>query len=61
LLKPATDKSVPKKDDALRRRIRQGRRMFQIPENTDYYSEESYKAAEKKFIKLCVLEGRCWN
>lgn len=60
-MKPAADKSIPKKDDALRRRIRQGRRIFQIPENTDYYSAEGYKAAEKKFVKLCVLEGRCWN
>jgi len=50
-----------KKDDGLRRKIRQGRRLFRIPENTDHYSDENYKEAEKKFVKFCVLEGRCWN
>lgn len=47
------------KNTGLRRIIRRGKRMFNIPENTDYYSAENYRAAEKKFIKRCVLEGKC--
>lgn len=60
-MKPTMDKAMPKKDDPLRRKIRQGQRKFRIPENTNHYSAENYKAAEKKFVKFCVLEGRCWN
>jgi len=48
-----------KKDDGLRRMIRQGRRLFHIAENIDHYSDDSYREAEKKFVKFCVLEGRC--
>ena len=61
MMKLAMDKTTPKKDAPLRRKIRQGQRIFRIPENTNHYSAESYKAAEKKFVKLCILEGRCWN
>ena len=47
------------KDAGLRRMIERGREMFRLPENTQYYSEEHYKQAEKKFIKFCIIEGRC--
>ncbi len=60
-MKSNMENTAHRKDDALRRKIREGRRMFQIPENTNHYSIENYKAAEKKFVKLCILEGRCWN
>jgi hypothetical protein len=46
-------------DKGLRRLIRQGRELFRIRENTQYYSVEDYREAEKKFIKVCILEGRC--
>jgi hypothetical protein len=47
------------KNAGLRKIIRQGKQMFSIPENTDHYSAENYRLAEKKFIKWCVLEGKC--
>ena len=28
------------------------RNEFRLPENTDYYTEDDYKEAEKKFIKF---------
>jgi hypothetical protein len=47
------------KEKGLRKMIRKGREKFQIPENTNHYSPEHYKLAEKKFIKWCILEGKC--
>jgi hypothetical protein len=35
------------------------RNKFRIPENTDHYSEEDYKKAEKKYVKLCLMTGNC--
>jgi len=33
------------------------KRSFRIPENIDYYSEKDFKAAEKKYLKLCLANG----
>jgi hypothetical protein len=30
------------------------RKDFWLPENTDYYQENDYKEAERKYIKLCL-------
>jgi hypothetical protein len=30
------------------------RNEFRRPENTDYYSEDDYKEAERKFVKFCL-------
>jgi hypothetical protein len=35
------------------------KRSFRIPENINYYSEEDFRAAEKKYIKLCMTRGGC--
>jgi hypothetical protein len=35
------------------------RKKFRIPENTDHYSREDYKKAEKKYVKICLLKGNC--
>jgi len=43
----------------LRKIIKNGKEAFRISENLQYYSEEDYKAAEKKFLKLCVIGGKC--
>ena len=53
------DNQMQKKDVGLRRMIEKGRERFRLPENTEYYSAEQYKIAEKKFIKYCIIEGRC--
>lgn len=46
-------------DDGLRKMIKNGKEAFRIRENLEYYSEEDFKVAEKKYLKLCVLGGRC--
>ncbi len=35
------------------------RKKFRIRENLDHYSEEDFRAAEKKFLKLCLIKGHC--
>ncbi len=50
---------IEQKDLGLRRMIEKGRERFRLPENTQHYSAEHYKLAEKKFIKFCIIEGRC--
>ncbi len=30
------------------------REEFRRPENTNYYSQDDYKEAERKFVKLCL-------
>jgi hypothetical protein len=39
--------------------IRRYRKKFRIRENLDHYSEEDLRAAEKKFLKLCLTKGQC--
>jgi hypothetical protein len=33
------------------------REKFRCPENTDFYDENDYKEAERKYVKFC-LNGR---
>jgi len=53
------DDTTHRRNTGLRKQIRHGKRLFRIPENTDHYSAEQYKVAEKKFITRCILEDRC--
>jgi hypothetical protein len=46
-------------NQGLRKILKQGKEAFRISENLEYYSEEDFRAAEKKFLKLCVIGGRC--
>jgi hypothetical protein len=48
-------------NEGIRRLVEQGRKSFRIPENLEFYSDKDLKRAEKKFIKLCVIEQRCAN
>jgi hypothetical protein len=34
------------------------RAIFHVPENLKYYSKDDYLAAEKKFIKYALMEGK---
>ena len=43
----------------IKKLIKKGKEQFRINENVSFYSEKDYKRAEKKFIKVCVLGGRC--
>ena len=37
--------------------LKECRRRFRIPENLNHYSDEDFREAEKKFIKLCFIGG----
>jgi len=47
------------RSNGIERLLRRARREFRIPENLYYYQSEDFKAAEKKFLKLCLIQGRC--
>jgi hypothetical protein len=38
--------------------LKKYRSLFQIPENLNYYSRADFKIAEKKFLKLALMEGK---
>ena len=50
-------KSKMHKNSGTRALIRKYRQAFRIAENTDYYSAEDYKNAERRFIKFAVQYG----
>ena len=37
--------------------IRRIREAFRIPENINHYSDEDYRIAERKFVKLAMKDG----
>jgi len=39
--------------------IKTAKKKFRVPENLNHYSARDFKRAEKKFLKVCVLGGRC--
>jgi hypothetical protein len=39
----------------IRKLIQKYRTEFRQPENIDFYSEQDYRRAERKFIKLCLM------
>lgn len=48
-----------KYNEGLQKMLKNGKEAFRIPENLLYYSEKDFKEAEKKYLKLCVIGGRC--
>jgi hypothetical protein len=44
-------------DRGIRLLIQKCRNEFRRPENINYYAEDDFKEAEKKFVKFC-LTGR---
>jgi hypothetical protein len=48
-----------KYNEGLQKILKNGKEAFRIPENLLYYSEEDFKDAEKKYLKLCVIGGKC--
>lgn len=46
------------KDDGLKLLLRKYRKIFRISENLDYYSEKDYQAAERKFLKYALVQGK---
>ena len=41
----------------LQRLIEKKRQLFRIPENLNFYSEEDFLAAERKFLKFVLENG----
>ena len=50
------EKSVD--DSGIKLLLRKYRKIFQISENLNYYSDEDYKIAERKFIKYALVETK---
>lgn len=46
-------------NEGLVRLIEKGREAFRISENLEFYSEEDYRQAEKKYIKFCIIGHKC--
>ena len=46
---------VENKGQGIKLLVKRCREEFHRPENTEYYSEEDYKAAERKFVKNCLI------
>jgi len=42
-------------EEGIKLLIRKYRKEFRRKENTDFYADEDYKAAERKFVKYCLL------
>ena len=38
--------------------LKKYKKIFRIPENLNYYTEEDYRIAEKKFIKYALRTGK---
>jgi hypothetical protein len=38
--------------------VKKYRKAFRVPENLDFYSEEDFILAERKFLKYALLQGK---
>lgn len=45
----------PKGNVGIQLLVEKYKKIFQIPENTKFYSDEDYLEAEKKFVKYSVF------
>ena len=44
-------------DSGIKKLVNSYKRAFRIPENLNFYSEEDYKKAERKFVKIAIRVG----
>ena len=44
-----------KNDKGIKMLVQKCREEFQRAENKNYYTDEDYKAVERKFLKLCLI------
>ena len=49
-------KNHSNKDQGIKLLIEKCRNDFRRKENIDFYSDEDYKASERKFVKLCLID-----
>lgn len=52
-------KRTHKRKSGLKMLLKMGRKKFRIAENRDYYSAADFKAAERIFLKECIINDRC--
>ncbi len=45
------------KNKGAKQLLKKYRKSFRIPENLDFYSEEDFKIAERKFLKYLIQRG----
>ena len=48
-------------DQGIRLLIQKCRNEFRRPENIDYYTENDFKEAEKKYVKFCLTGNPNYN
>jgi len=48
-------------NQGIRLLIQKFRNEFRRPENIDYYTENDFKEAEKKFVKFCLTGNPNYN
>jgi hypothetical protein len=48
-------------NQGIRLLIQKFRNEFRRPENVDYYTENDFKEAEKKFVKFCLTGNPNYN
>jgi hypothetical protein len=53
----AMDNYQPSPKNGLECLLKHLRISFRIPENLNHYTEEDFRAAEKKYIKYCINYG----
>ena len=54
--------NYPNTNKGIKLLVQKCRKEFRRTENTKFYADEDFKAAERKFVKLCLLnETRTQN
>ena len=53
--------NLPNSDKGIQLLVQKCRNEFKRPENTDFYSENDYKEAGKKFLKFCLKGDMKFN
>jgi len=47
--------NYPNTNKGIKLLVQKCRKEFRRTENTHFYADEEYKAAERKFVKFCLL------
>ena len=47
--------NYPNTDKGIKLLVQKCRKEFRRIENKDFYTDQDYKAAERKFVKICLL------
>ncbi len=54
-------KNADRENKGIQMMLTRYKKIFRVPENTDYYSETDFKIAEKKFLKFVLQQGKFGN